>query len=100
MRSAQRGRDGLAAFSATITDAASGAGIASGVPFTFVRNGAGVYDVSFDTRLTPVGVLATALDSGGNGNYANGATLGPGKARVMSRAPATGNGTNGSVQFQ
>jgi hypothetical protein len=62
MRTARRDQIGTTALDAYITDAASGSGVASGVPFTFTRTGTGTYQVNFDVRLNPRAVVATAND--------------------------------------
>jgi hypothetical protein len=58
MRTARRDQIGTTALDAYITDAASGSGVASGVPFTFTRTGTGTYQVNFDVRTIANTVVA------------------------------------------
>jgi len=62
MRTTQRDQDGLTTFSASVADAASGSGLATGgIPYTFTRTGTGTYLFNFDARLiATVGVASTA----------------------------------------
>jgi hypothetical protein len=59
MRTAQRDQGGLTTFAFSVTDAASGSGVAQGVAWSFVRSATGVYNFNIDTRLTMLSYVVT-----------------------------------------
>jgi hypothetical protein len=81
MRTRERDTTGLTTFSSGYSDAASGAGVANGIPFTFTRTGTGVYVFRFDSVLTPLVVLVTA--SALTGHSATAKDFGPGTFTIV-----------------
>lgn len=65
MRTTQRDRDGTITFSALVTDAATGSGVAtSGVPYAMARSSTGTYYIRFDPRLVPISFNVNPLAAG------------------------------------
>jgi len=79
---------GLTTFGATVADAASGSGVANGIPFTFTRTGTGQYTYHFDPALLPIVATASALSQ--TGHAASLTSFGPGTFLVQTLANNAG----------
>lgn len=98
MRTTQRDGGGVVTFGATVTDAASGAGVAQpgAIPFIFTREATGVYRVRFDPRLTTLHAQTTG---GAGGLLVTTDGWAAGSFRVVAVASTTAAQVNGNFGF-